>query len=238
MQEKKGKKESVRQMFNNIAGKYDFLNHFLSAGIDKTWRRKVGVIISKHQPKLVLDVATGTGDLAIELAKHTKCNIIGVDIADAMLDVGRQKLINKDLTSQIQLQHGDSENLSFSENQFDAAMVAFGVRNFENLQKGLSEMCRVVKPGGQIVVLEFSRPRRFPVKQLYSFYFKHILPRVGRMVSRDKGAYTYLPESVDAFPDGPAFLHELEKVGFEQTAEKRLTFGIATIYSGIKSKID
>ncbi len=236
MQDNTGKKESVRQMFNNIAGKYDFLNHFLSAGIDKIWRKKVGAIIRKHQPKSVLDVATGTGDLAIELSKHTDCNIIGVDIADSMLDVGRQKLKNKGLTQQIQLQHGDSENLLFPENQFDAAMVAFGVRNFENLQKGLSEMCRVVKPGGLIVVLEFSRPRRFPVKQLYSFYFKHILPRVGRMVSRDKGAYTYLPESVDAFPDGTAFLRELEKVGFEQTAEKRLTFGIATIYSGIKSK--
>jgi demethylmenaquinone methyltransferase / 2-methoxy-6-polyprenyl-1,4-benzoquinol methylase len=237
MQENKGKKESVRQMFNNIAGKYDFLNHFLSAGIDKIWRRKVGAIISKHQPKLVLDVATGTGDLAIELSKHTDCKIIGVDIADAMLDVGRQKLKRKGLASQIQLQHGDSEKLSFSENQFDAAMVAFGVRNFENLRKGLGEMCRVVRPGGQIVVLEFSRPRIFPVKQLYNFYFKHILPRVGRIVSRDKGAYTYLPESVDAFPDGPAFLAELENVGFGKTAEKRLTFGIATIYSGIKSKI-
>jgi demethylmenaquinone methyltransferase / 2-methoxy-6-polyprenyl-1,4-benzoquinol methylase len=238
MQDNKGKKESVRQMFNNIAGKYDFLNHFLSAGIDKIWRRKVAGIILKHRPKSVLDVATGTGDLAIELSKHTKCDIIGVDIADAMLDVGRLKLKNKGLASQIQLLHGDSENLSFSDGRFDAAMVAFGVRNFENLQKGLSEMCRVVKPGGLIVVLEFSRPRKFPVKQLYSFYFKHILPRVGRMVSRDKGAYTYLPESVDAFPDGPAFLSELEKVGFVQTNEKRLTFGIATIYSGIKSKFD
>lgn len=238
MQDHKSKKESVRQMFNNIAGKYDFLNHFLSAGIDKIWRKKVAGIILKNKPASVLDVATGTGDLAIELSKHSACKIIGVDIADAMLDVGRQKLKHKGLTSQIQLQHGDSENLTFADDYFDAAMVAFGVRNFENLQKGLDEMCRVVKPGGQIVVLEFSRPRKFPVKQLYNFYFKHILPRVGRMVSRDKGAYTYLPESVGAFPDGPAFLHELEKVGFGQTVEKRLTFGIATIYSGIKTKID
>jgi demethylmenaquinone methyltransferase/2-methoxy-6-polyprenyl-1,4-benzoquinol methylase len=235
MQEQKGKKEAVRQMFNNIAGKYDFLNHFLSAGIDKRWRRKVARIIAAHKPKKVLDVATGTADLAIELSKHSNAEIIGVDIADAMLDIGRQKLENKGLSGQIRLFNGDSENLPYPDHEFDASMVSFGVRNFEDLDRGLAEMCRVLRPGGLITVLEFSRPRKFPVRQLYSFYFKHILPRVGRMVSRDKGAYTYLPESVGAFPDGTDFLKVLHKAGFEQTAEKRLTFGIATIYTGIKS---
>jgi demethylmenaquinone methyltransferase / 2-methoxy-6-polyprenyl-1,4-benzoquinol methylase len=235
MQEQTSKKEAVRQMFNNIAGKYDFLNHFLSAGIDKRWRRRVARIVAGFEPEKVLDVATGTADLAIELARHTKSEIIGVDIADAMLDIGRIKLEKKQLTGQISLFNGDSENLPYPDHMFDASMVAFGVRNFEDLSQGLNEMCRVLRPGGLIVVLEFSRPRKFPVRQLYNFYFKHILPRVGRMVSRDKGAYTYLPESVDAFPDGPDFLRVLEKSGFEHATEKRLTFGIATIYTAIKS---
>ncbi len=235
MQVAKGKKESVRQMFNNIAGKYDFLNHFLSAGIDKRWRRRVGRIIAAAKPGKVLDVATGTADLAIELARHTKAEIIGVDIADAMLDVGRKKIEDKGLNGQIQLFQGDSENLPYKQDDYDVAMVAFGVRNFEDLNRGLSEMCRVIKPGGLVVVLEFSQPRKFPVRQVYRLYFKHVLPRVGRLVSRDKGAYTYLPESVDAFPDGPDFLSVMEKAGFGHLAEERLTFGIATIYIGIKN---
>ncbi len=234
MQQQTGKKESVRQMFNNIAHKYDFLNHFLSVGIDKGWRRKVARLVAKHKPAHVLDVATGTGDLAIALSKRSNAKIVGVDIADAMLDIGRDKLQKRKLSKQISLVNGDSESLQFDNHYFDAAMVAFGVRNFEDLGKGLAEMCRVLKPGGLVVVLEFSRPRRFPVKQVYSFYFKHILPRLGRFFSKDKGAYTYLPESVDTFPDGAAFLDVLEDAGFNETTEIRLTFGIATIYTGYK----
>lgn len=229
-----GKKEQVRNMFNSIAGKYDFLNHFLSAGIDKAWRKTLVRIILKEKPDSVLDVATGTGDLAIELSKKTDVPITGVDISQGMLDVGVIKLQKKKLDQQISLQLADSEALPFDAESFGATMVAFGVRNFENLQLGLREMHRVQQSGGMIAVLEFSRPRKFPVKQLYHFYFRHILPLLGRWVSKDKGAYTYLPESVGIFPDGKDFLAELEKAGFIKPAEKRLTFGIATIYTAYK----
>ena len=229
-----GKKEQVRNMFNSIAGKYDFLNHFLSAGIDKAWRKKLVRLVLKEQPSSVLDVATGTADLAIELSKRTHIPITGVDISQGMLDVGEEKLKKKQLDHQIRLQLADSEALPFEDAAFDAAMVAFGVRNFENLGLGLSEMHRVLHRGGMVAVLEFSRPRKFPVKQLYNFYFKNILPQLGRWVSKDKGAYTYLPESVDKFPDGKDFLFELEKVGFTKASEKRLTFGIASIYTAYK----
>lgn len=228
------KKDQVRTMFNSIAGKYDFLNHFLSAGIDHVWRRKLVNLIVKAQPGRILDVATGTGDLAIALSKKTKSPIVGVDIAQGMLDVGALKLKRKELDKQIVLQLADSEALPFETASFDAAMVAFGVRNFEDLDKGLSEMCRVLKPGGMIAVLEFSRPRSFPVKQLYSFYFNNILPAMGRMVSKDKGAYSYLPESVYHFPDGNDFLQHIHQCGFEDGHQQRLTFGIATIYTATK----
>ncbi len=229
------KKEQVRVMFNNIAGKYDFLNHFLSAGIDKVWRKKLVKMVAGSNPKQVLDVATGTADLAIELSSRCNAPITGVDIAQGMLDIGAKKLIRKGLNHQIRLQLADSESLPFNDRSFDAAMVAFGVRNFEDLDKGLSEMQRVLKPSGMIAVLEFSRPQAFPVKQLYNFYFKNILPGMGRLVSKDKGAYTYLPESVSAFPDGKDFLQHLQNCGFSNVAQQRLTVGIAPSYTGDKT---
>lgn len=229
-----GKKQQVREMFNNIAGKYDFLNHFLSAGIDFIWRKKAIRLIGQGPHDIILDVATGTGDLAIEAIKLKPHQIIGVDIADDMLSIGRVKLNKKKLTDIISLETGDSENLRFESAYFDAVMVAFGVRNFENLEKGLSEMYRVIKPGGQVMILEFSKPVGFPVKQLYNFYFRYILPFLGRMISGDSGAYTYLPESVGTFPAGKDFVTILTKTGFQQTKHIPLTFGIASIYSGRK----
>lgn len=234
MAQQEGKKQQVRSMFNNIAPRYDFLNHFLSAGIDYKWRKKAIKIIGQKQPKTILDVATGTGDLAIAALKIHPEKIIGVDIAEDMLAVGKNKLKEKDPDHIISLEKGDSENLSFEDNSFDTVMVAFGVRNFENLEKGLSEMYRVLNKNGLVMILEFSKPKSFPVKQLYSFYFKYILPTLGRMISGDQAAYTYLPESVDMFSDGENFLNILQKVGFKETAHKPLTFGIASIYTGIK----
>ena len=228
------KKSQVAQMFNNIAGNYDFLNHFLSAGIDIIWRRKAISLLKAARPKLMLDVATGTGDSAIEALRLKPDKIVGVDISEGMLAVGREKLAKKGLAHKIELQYGDSENLPFADNTFDAITVAFGVRNFENLEKGLAEMHRVLKPGGTAVVLEFSNPRSFPMKQLYQFYSGRILPLIGKFVSKDNAAYTYLPESVQAFPDGQAFLNIYEKVGFKSTKWHSLTFGISSIYTGQK----
>jgi demethylmenaquinone methyltransferase / 2-methoxy-6-polyprenyl-1,4-benzoquinol methylase len=228
------KKSQVAQMFNNIAGKYDFLNHFLSAGIDIIWRRKAISLLQASKPKLMLDVATGTGDFAIEALRLQPDKIIGVDISEGMLAVGREKMIKKGLSEKIELQYADSENLPFADNTFDAITVAFGVRNFENLEKGLAEMYRVLKPGGTAVVLEFSNPRSFPMKQLYHFYSSNILPMIGKIVSKDNAAYTYLPESVQAFPDGEAFLNIYQKVGFKSTKWHSLTFGISSIYTGNK----
>jgi len=235
MSEPKSRKEQVRLMFDNIAHKYDFLNHFLSAGIDKGWRKKLVKMVQHHQPQHTLDVATGTADLAIALAQKTKTPITGIDISNGMLEIGREKLKKLKLDHQIVLQQADSENLPFDDQTFDAVMVAFGVRNFETLDKGLKEMFRVLKPGGILAVLEFSKPRKFPVKQLYNFYFKYILPMLGRLISKDKAAYTYLPESVGQFPDGKLFLERLELCGYTNNAERRLTFGIATIYTGFKA---
>ncbi len=229
------KKEQVRSMFNSIAGKYDFLNHFLSVGIDKSWRKKLVKLVVDTQPRKVLDVATGTADLAITLASKSDAVITGVDISQGMLDVGVKKLKRKGLEKQITLALGDSEQLPFQTASFDASMVAFGVRNFEDLDKGLSEMYRTLKPGGMIAILEFSRPKAFPIKQLYNFYFLNILPLMGRLVSKDKGAYTYLPESVNVFPEGKDFLNHLQKCGFTKLTERRLTFGIASIYTGKKN---
>jgi len=228
------KKSQVAQMFNNIAGKYDFLNHFLSAGIDIIWRKKAVRLLKREQPKRVLDIATGTADFAIEALRLKPDKIVGVDISEGMLAVGREKLAKKGLAHKIELQYGDSENLPFADNSFDAITVAFGVRNFENLRKGLAEMNRVLRPGGTAVVLEFSKPRSFPMKQLYQFYFKHILPVVGKIVSKDNAAYTYLPESVQVFPDGQDFLNIFEEVGFKHTKWHSLTFGISSIYTGRK----
>lgn len=233
--EKEGsKKEQVAEMFNNISPKYDFLNHFLSAGIDIIWRKKAIKKLKNHQPKLILDVATGTGDFAIEALKLNPEKVIGVDISSGMLDIGREKMKKKSLDHKIEMVLGDSEGLPFEDNKFDAIIVAFGVRNFEDLEAGLKDMNRVLKPGGKVVVLEFSKPRKFPVKQLYNFYFKYILPKLGRLVSKDSRAYTYLPESVKAFPDGKNFLSVLEGSGFKKTTWTSLTFGISSIYTGIK----
>lgn len=229
-----GKKEQVAEMFNNISGKYDFLNHFLSLGIDIIWRKKAIGMLKKDQPKLILDIATGTGDFAIEALALDPDKVIGVDISEGMLDVGRKKMKKKGLDDRIELQMGDSERLLFDDNKFDAVIVAFGVRNFEHLEQGLTDMCRVLKPGGKAVILEFSQPKSFPFRQLYGFYFKAILPKLGKLISKDNAAYTYLPESVEAFPDGNRFLKILEKAGFTNTRCRPLTFGISSIYTGQK----
>lgn len=228
------KKEQVAQMFNSISGRYDFLNHLLSLGIDRNWRKKAIGILAATKPNLMLDVATGTADFAIQALCINPEKIIGVDISEGMLDVGRKKIKHRGLDDKIELKLADSENLPFPDNNFDAVTVGFGVRNFENLKKGLSEINRVMKPGAMLVVLEFSRPSRFPFKQVYKFYFNFILPKIGRLVSRDKSAYTYLPESVEAFPDGDRFTAILEEVGFKHTACKPLTFGISSIYTAQK----
>lgn len=229
-----GKKEQVARMFNSISGNYDFLNHFLSLGIDIRWRKKAIRILQASQPKVILDVATGTGDFALATLPLKPEKVVGVDISEGMLEVGRKKVKAKGAENIIELRWGDSENLPFEENKFDAAIVAFGVRNFENLEKGLSEIQRVLRPGGKLIVLEFSKPRAFPFKQIYNFYFNFILPKIGRLVSKDSSAYTYLPESVKAFPDGEAFVEILKKLGFRETACKPLTFGISSLYTGIK----
>jgi demethylmenaquinone methyltransferase/2-methoxy-6-polyprenyl-1,4-benzoquinol methylase len=233
-EDQSGKKEQVAKMFDNISHRYDFLNHFLSLGIDKGWRRKAVRLLKPLNPQFILDVATGTGDFAIQALKLNPQKIIGVDISEGMLEMGRKKIQKLGLTEKLELLRGDSENLSFEENKFDAVTVAFGVRNFENLERGLTEILRVMKPGAMLVVLEFSRPRKFPFKQLFGFYSKFILPKVGKLISNDSAAYTYLPESVEAFPDGTDFENILKKVGFKNTACKTLTFGISTIYTGRK----
>ena len=228
------KKEQVAEMFDNISKRYDFLNHILSLNIDKGWRRKVVRMIQADQPSMVLDVATGTADLAIALAKGTGANITGADISEGMLSVGRDKINKKGLSKKIILELGDSENLPYPDNTFDAITVAFGVRNFQNLSNGLNDMMRVLKPGGQLVVLEFSQPQYFPFKQIYWFYFKAILPTVGKLVSKYPRAYTYLPESVEAFPYGQAFEQELNSAGLTPTKTQPVTFGIASIYQARK----
>jgi demethylmenaquinone methyltransferase/2-methoxy-6-polyprenyl-1,4-benzoquinol methylase len=228
------KKDQVAEMFNNISPKYDFLNHMLSLGIDIIWRKKAISLLKKDRPKLILDIATGTGDFAIEALALNPDKVIGVDISEGMLDMGRKKMTRKGLDDRIELQLGDSEGLQFEDNNFDAVIVAFGVRNFENLEKGLTDMNRVLKKSGKAVILEFSKPRIFPFKQIYQFYFKWILPNIGRFVSKDQAAYTYLPDSVKAFPDGDRFLEILERAGFRNTQCKALTLGICSIYTGVK----
>lgn len=229
-----GKKQQVAKMFNSISGRYDFLNHFLSLGIDIRWRKKAIKFLQPFAPKTILDVATGTGDFAFEALKLNPDKVIGVDISEGMLDVGKKKVIAAGMSDKIELTYGDSENLPFANNSFDAVIVAFGVRNFENLDKGLSEIQRVIKPGGHIVVLEFSKPNVFPWKQLYNFYFRYILPVIGRVVSKDNSAYTYLPESVAAFPDGERFLNHLNKAGFSHAACKPLTLSVSSLYTATK----
>lgn len=224
------KKEQVAEMFDNISHRYDFLNHFLSLGIDKLWRKKAVKILSVIEPKIILDVATGTGDFAIESLSLKPNKVVGIDISQGMLDKGIIKIKKNGQEDIIELKYGDSENIPFEDNHFDAITVAFGVRNFENLEKGLSEMKRVLKTGGMAVVLEFSKPKKFPIKQIYNFYFHKVLPGIGKLVSKDASAYTYLPESVEAFPEGKDFEAILKKVGFNCKSTHPLFFGVSSIY--------
>tara|TARA_B110000495_G_C22980380_1_gene576222 strand:+ start:73 stop:801 length:729 start_codon:yes stop_codon:yes gene_type:complete len=225
------KKEQVEDMFDNIAHNYDFLNHLLSAGIDNTWRRKAIKHIATYQPKIVMDMASGTGDFAVDTVKIIKLDkLVALDLSDKMLEVGRQKSIKKSIKN-IDWVKGDSEDLSFEDNTFDAMTVGFGVRNFGNLEKGLSEMRRVLKDGSPLVVLEVSEPDNFPMKQIFGIHFNYILPFVGKVFSKDSRAYTYLPESVQAFPRGNDFVEILKKVGFKKIEYKALTFGICAMYT-------
>lgn len=228
------KKQQVEKMFDSIAFRYDFLNHFLSLGIDKVWRRKTVQQIARNHPKTILDVATGTGDLAIACLKLNPDAIKGIDLSAGMLQKGREKIEKKKLSKKIKFVKGDSEKMPFSDKSFDALTCGFGVRNFENLEKGLFEFYRVLKPGGIAAILEFSKPTAFPVKQMYYFYFKQILPLTGKIFSKSDSAYSYLPESVAAFPEGKDFTEKLDGAGFIQTSYNRLTFGIATLYTAVK----
>ena len=230
------KKEEVAQMFNNISANYDFLNHFLSLGIDHLWRKRAVKQLQKQQPKVLLDLATGTGDFAIACLKLKPEKIIGMDISSGMLEVGKLKMKKRAFDNIIDMQLGDSENMPFADHTFDAITVGFGVRNYENLEKGLGEMLRVLKPGGQAVILEFSKPKAFPIKQLFGFYSKVLIPLFGKYISKDERAYTYLPESVAAFPEGAAFVAVLEKVGYQTSEPIRLSGGIASIYIGTKKQ--
>jgi len=229
------KKGQVATMFNDIAGKYDFLNRFLSAGTDIGWRKKALKQLESIDAKKLLDVATGTADVAIMAAKQLKLTkIIGIDISDGMLDVGRQKIVKANLQNTIELLNGDSEAINFPDNTFDAVTVAFGVRNFEDLEKGLSEIKRVLKPTGKLVVLEFSKPILPGVKTMYNLYMKIITPTVGKMISKNKVAYAYLDESIQKFPEGKNFITILNNMGYTNTYSKKLSLGICSIYCGTK----
>jgi demethylmenaquinone methyltransferase/2-methoxy-6-polyprenyl-1,4-benzoquinol methylase len=225
------KKEQVADMFNSIAYRYDFLNRFLSVGIDIWWRKKAINQLKQLAPQQVLDVATGTGDVAIMTRKMLKPrHITGIDISEGMLEIGRKKIEKLGLSQQIQLQKGDSENIPFDDNRFDAITVAFGVRNFQNLDKGLKDMYRVLQPGGKLVVLEFSKSKNI----LFNFYMNVVTPAIGKLFSKNKEAYQYLNDSVQAFPEGQTFLTIMHDAGFTQTYLKKLSFGICTIYCGSK----
>ena len=228
------KKKQVEQMFDNISSNYDGLNRVISFGIDVKWRRKVVRMVESRSPNHILDIATGTGDLAINLSKTGAKKIIGLDISEGMLQVGRKKIDQKGLSGKIEMIQGDSEALPFDDNTFDAITVAFGVRNFENLEKGLLEILRVLKPGGIFVVLETSVPTKFPFKQGYYFYTRNLLPLIGKLFSKDKVAYSYLSESAAAFPYGKKFNNILKKIGFTNVQHKPQTFGVATIYMASK----
>ncbi len=230
-----GKKSQVSRMFNNIAPYYDVLNRVLSLGIDVRWRKTAIEMLKESQPKRILDVATGTADFAIETKNQLNPDqIIGIDISSQMLAIGRKKIEQKGWSQMMTLEEGDSENLPFADESFDAVTVAFGVRNFEHLEKGLSEMRRVLKKDGKIIVLEFSKPRTFPFRQIFNNYFRYVLPLIGRLTSKDKQAYNYLYESVQAFPDGEDFINILQKTGYQSAAFKPLTLGICSIYSATK----
>jgi demethylmenaquinone methyltransferase/2-methoxy-6-polyprenyl-1,4-benzoquinol methylase len=232
------KRAAVESMFDSIAWRYDFLNHFLSFGTDRWWRRAAIKVIGKNiRPATILDVATGTGDLALAAMALDPMKITGIDISEKMLEIGREKISEKGLSAKIDLLKGDSENIQFADSHFDAVTVAFGVRNFSNPLAGLKEMQRVIRPGGMVMVLEFSKPSSFPFRQVYNFYFLNILPFFGRMFSKDKNAYRYLPESVMKFPDNERFLALLSEAGFITPGQKKLSGGIASIYTGIKPHV-
>jgi demethylmenaquinone methyltransferase/2-methoxy-6-polyprenyl-1,4-benzoquinol methylase len=228
------KKEQVTQMFDNISNEYDGLNRVISFGIDVKWRKKVVALVRKQNPETILDIATGTGDLALQMAQTGAKKIIGLDISQGMLDVGIRKASNKELNNTIEFILGDSENLPFTDNSFDAITVAFGVRNFEDLEKGLKEILRVLKPNGIFVILETSVPTKFPFKQGYVFYTKYILPLIGRIFSKDKSAYKYLCESASVFPYGEKLNNILRKIGFNSVEHFPQTLGVATIYTASK----
>lgn len=229
-----GKKEQVTKMFDTISKEYDGLNRVISFGIDIKWRKKVVDIVKQQQPKTVLDIATGTGDLAINLAETSAEKIIGLDISPGMLSVGKEKVKAKQLDNRIDMIIGDSENMPFEDNTFDAITVAFGVRNFETLDNGLKDILRVLKPGGTFVILETSVPTKFPFKQGYNTYSKYILPTIGKLFSKDKTAYKYLSESASVFPYGETLNNILRNIGFINVEDKPQTFGVATIYTASK----
>lgn len=229
-----GKKEQVAKMFDNISDNYDGLNRVISFGIDVKWRKKVVEIIGKNNPKQILDIATGTGDLAIMMASLQPDRIVGLDISEGMLNVGKEKIAKANLNNIIEMIVGDSEEMPFKDNTFDAITVSFGVRNFAHLDKGLTEIKRVLKPGGTLVVLETSNPTKFPFKQGYKFHTNFVLPIIGKLFSKDKIAYSYLSESANSFPFGSAFDNILQKNGFINTTYTPVTFGVATIYSAKK----
>ncbi|MGC1630562.1 MAG: bifunctional demethylmenaquinone methyltransferase/2-methoxy-6-polyprenyl-1,4-benzoquinol methylase UbiE [Gelidibacter sp.] len=228
------KKEQVAQMFDTISKEYDGLNRVISFGIDVKWRKNVVDIIAKTKANRILDIATGTGDLAINLAQTEANEIIGLDISNGMLEVGRKKIADKKLGDKIKMTLGDSENIPFEDNSFDAITVAFGVRNFENLEKGLSEILRVLKPNGTFVILETSVPTKAPFKQGYKFYSKYILPTIGKVFSKDRVAYSYLSESASVFPYGEVLNNILRQIGFTNVKDVPQTFGVATIYVATK----
>jgi len=228
------KKEEVTSMFDNIAHRYDFMNHFLSLGIDRIWRRKAVHSLKAIEPKIILDIATGTGDFAIALLTLKPKKIIGMDISKGMLEVGKKKMQDRKIDHIIDMQHGDSENLPFEDGTFDAVTVAFGVRNFENLKQGLLEMLRVTRIGGKIVILEFSKPKKFPVKQSFAIYSKYVIPFFGKNIAKDEKAYAYLPESVSVFPEGEEFTDILSELGYKSVKAQTVSGGIATLYSGTK----
>ncbi len=229
-----GKKEQVTQMFDTISENYDGLNRVISFGIDVKWRKKVLQLVAQKNPKTILDIATGTGDLAILLSKTNAQKIIGLDLSAGMLEIGKKKVEEKNLQNKIEMVLGDSENIPFADNYFDAITVSFGIRNFETLEKGLSEILRVLKPNGIFVILETSVPTRFPYKQGYGFYTKYILPLIGKLFSKDNVAYGYLSESANNFPFGEKLNNILQKIGFIEVKHSPQTFGVATIYSASK----
>lgn len=230
----KSKKEEVADMFDSISARYDFLNHFLSFGIDKIWRKKAIKMLSDIQPKTILDMATGTGDFAIAALKLNPDKVIGLDISPGMLAVGIDKMKHKKVDHIIEMNPGDSENIPYVDDYFDAVTVGFGVRNYQDLEKGLSELLRVTRPGGKIVILEFSKPKRFPMKHLFGFYSRYFIPFFGKRISKDAKAYSYLPESVAAFPEGLDFINILSKLGYQSVQSVLLSGGIASIYMGRK----